>query len=234
MNTLFTHFIEEIHAPWSDATFGSPEIRGPIGPLKHLQKEVAEVLANPTDLVEYADCLLLLMDAARRAGFSVDQLTNAAFKKHAENVNRIWDRPLPDEPVEHKRSPEGTDKGATMRELTDHKSSALNNIISVQALGDPGAGGAHSLYRIEGWGDLKTCSVTLTFQNGGMYEVGPNGLSDESLISVLIDRLRGFQKGPFSCRENAIALTHLEESLMWLQKRTSDRIARNVEGKNQK
>jgi len=47
---------------------------------------------------------------------------------------------------------------------------------------------------------------------------------------VLIDRLQ-YLNGKFPCRENAIVITKLEESLMWLDKRTSDRLARNVEGK---
>jgi hypothetical protein len=40
--------------------------------------------------------------------------------------------------------------------------------------------------------------------------------------------------GPYACRENAIALTHIEEALMWLQRRTVARIKRGVEGTNQK
>ena len=52
-------------------------------------------------------------------------------------------------------------------------------------------------------------------------------------MAVVVDRLRGFQDGPFRCRENACALTHLEEALMWMGKRTRDRLARGVEGKHQ-
>ena len=35
----------------------------------------------------------------------------------------------------------------------------------------------------------------------------------------------------YPCRENAITITKIEEALMWQEKRTKDRIARNVEGK---
>lgn len=49
-------------------------------------------------------------------------------------------------------------------------------------------------------------------------------------MAVVIDRLQGFQSGQYACRDNAIALTKLEEALMWLNKRTNDRIARGVEG----
>jgi hypothetical protein len=40
-------------AEWSQATFGPDNERGPIGPLKHLAKEVAEVMQDPTDLMEF-------------------------------------------------------------------------------------------------------------------------------------------------------------------------------------
>lgn len=57
-----------------------------------------------------------------------------------------------------------------------------------------------------------------------------DGTTNEEIIEVLIDRL-SFLQSKFPCRENAIAITKLEESLMWLNKRTADRIKRNVEGK---
>lgn len=49
-----------------------------------------------------------------------------------------------------------------------------------------------------------------------------------------VDRFRGFQKGPYACRENALVLTHLEEALMWMQQRTIARIKRGVEGTHEK
>ena len=57
-----------------------------------------------------------------------------------------------------------------------------------------------------------------------------DGTTNEEVLKVLIDRLQ-YLNGKFPCRENAIVITKLEESLMWLNKRTSDRLARNVEGK---
>ena len=53
---------------------------------------------------------------------------------------------------------------------------------------------------------------------------------NEDLIAIVIDRMQGFQSGQFKCRENAVALTKLEEALMWLRKRTQDREDRGVEG----
>lgn len=60
-----------------------------------------------------------------------------------------------------------------------------------------------------------------------------DGTTNEEVLSMLIDRLNFLQQ-EFPCRENAIVITKLEESLMWLNKRTQDRINRNVEGKNEK
>lgn len=57
-----------------------------------------------------------------------------------------------------------------------------------------------------------------------------DGTTNEEVLKVLIDRLQ-YLNGKFPCRENAIVITKLEESLMWLNKRTADRLARSVEGK---
>ena len=57
-----------------------------------------------------------------------------------------------------------------------------------------------------------------------------DGTTNEEVLSVLIDRIKNLQ-AKFPCRENAIVITKLEESLMWREKRTADRRARKVEGK---
>ena len=59
-----------------------------------------------------------------------------------------------------------------------------------------------------------------------------DGTTNEELIEVLLNRMNYLQ-AIFPCRENAIVITKLEESLMWLNKRTADRVKRNVEGKNE-
>lgn len=57
-----------------------------------------------------------------------------------------------------------------------------------------------------------------------------DGTTNEEVLKALIDRLQ-YLNGKFPCRENAIVITKLEESLMWLNKRTADRQVRSVEGK---
>lgn len=65
---------------------------------------------------------------------------------------------------------------------------------------------------------------------GGQLVTINDGTTNEELLEVLIDRLK-FLNNKFSCRENAVAITKLEEAQMWLFKRTRDREKRNVEGK---
>jgi hypothetical protein len=124
-----------------------------------------------------------------------------------------------------------------MRKLTDHKLNGLNEALEITVLDEPGQGGACHKYEIDQIGGAPESGggkTLISFQNGPINEAGVNGISGEALLAIVIDRLRSFQSGPFSCRENAVALTKLEESLMWLQKRTRDRMARGVEGTNAK
>lgn len=61
-----------------------------------------------------------------------------------------------------------------------------------------------------------------------------DGITNEEVIKVLIHRItylnEKWQSGKFYCRENCLAITKLEEALMWLERRTANRIARQVEG----
>lgn len=57
-----------------------------------------------------------------------------------------------------------------------------------------------------------------------------DGTTNEDLLEALIDRMKYLQ-AKFPCKENACCITHLEEGLMWLEKRTRDREKRGVEGK---
>lgn len=70
----------------------------------------------------------------------------------------------------------------------------------------------------------------LVFQDGPIKEVGVNGIMNEDLLLIVLTRLQNFQNSKFTCRENALAITKIEEAVMWLRKRTQDREARGVEG----
>ena len=136
-----------------------------------------------------------------------------------------------------------------MRTLTDHivENDSANHQLTVSVGDEPGQGGACHLYHITGFNTKTNSSdpftarhgqpaehATVLFQNGPIKEVGVNGVTHEALLAILIDRIRSFQAGPYSGRDNAVALTHLEEALMWLQRRTRERIKRGVEGTHAK
>ena len=50
------------------------------------------------------------------------------------------------------------------------------------------------------------------------------------MISAAVGRLEYYQGSKFACRENALAITKLQEALHWLEHRTKSREARGVEG----
>ncbi len=129
-----------------------------------------------------------------------------------------------------------------MRNLTDHQVNPANDKLIVQALDEPGQGGACHSYYVDGF-DIRTNPsaikgdnyLYILFQNGPISEegVGVNGITHEVLLAIVADRLRSFQKGPYSCKANACALTHIEEAMHWLQQRTLERMRRGVEGTHQ-
>lgn len=57
-----------------------------------------------------------------------------------------------------------------------------------------------------------------------------NGAFVEGILQAALDRLYFFQNSKFSCRENALAITKIEEALHWMDHRTGNRKARMVEG----
>ena len=117
-----------------------------------------------------------------------------------------------------------------MRKLTDHVANPVNDRIEISVMDEPGAGGAHHYYAVDVDGGENGLDVH--FQNGPIAEVGVNGVSQEVLLAIVIDRLRCFQAGPYACPENADALMHSVEALKTLKSRTLARMKRGVEGTN--
>jgi hypothetical protein len=129
-----------------------------------------------------------------------------------------------------------------MRTIEDHKVNPVNDTLQISVEDQPGAGGANHLYRVAGFNTATNASrpqslhkqednaVDILFQNGTIPENGVNGVTQEVLLAIVADRLRSFQDGPFACKENACALTHIEEAMHWLQQRTIKRMRRGVEG----
>jgi len=112
-----------------------------------------------------------------------------------------------------------------MRELsTIQKREKLNRIVAVDEIG---TGGANHWYKIV----TDEYSINIPFQKGPRKEKdSTSGAIDSDLLEIVRDRLKAFQAGPYSSQENACALTHIEEALMWMNCRVEDRIERNVLG----
>jgi hypothetical protein len=70
-------------------------------------------------------------------------------------------------------------------------------------------------------------------KDGEMF-VFQDGTTNEELLDVMINRLNTFQEGAGRCRQNALAITKMEEARFWLEDRTKERIARGVEGTHKK
>lgn len=79
--------------------------------------------------------------------------------------------------------------------------------------------------------------ISISWQNGPLAVDGvrkePNGAFVEGVIAAALDRLQHYQASKFACRENALAITKLEEALHWCNHRTANREARGVEGTHQ-
>jgi hypothetical protein len=144
-----------------------------------------------------------------------------------------------------------------MRLLTDHfvSEDSVNHRLKITVLDEPGAGGASHRYEVSGFSTVTNparspypdprdalhipavsprqvawTGTTVLFQNGAIGEVGVNGLTHETLLAIMIDRLRSFQAGPYANKHNQTALEHLEMALDELHARTRERIAQGIEG----
>lgn len=105
------------------------------------------------------------------------------------------------------------------------------NLNTVYAVDEAGVGNANHEYVIM----CDNGPIEIAFQNGPRNASDSiRGVLDTDLLEIVRDRLKGFQSGEFACRENACALTHIEEALMWMNRRVEDRIERRVLGTNNK
>jgi len=118
-------------------------------------------------------------------------------------------------------------KGEIMRELDI--GTKFYTIVS--AVDEPDFGANH-VYEIRETNSKTSLNLfsKIVFQKGPIKENGVNGCHNKDLIAIVLDRLQGFQETEFKCRENALAITKLEEALMWLNKRTQNRKKKGVEG----
>lgn len=83
-------------------------------------------------------------------------------------------------------------------------------------------------------GETNGLGIIIHWQDGPLSVNGkrkePNGAFVEGVIEAALGRLQFYQESKFKCRENALAITKLEEALHWCDHRTKDREIRGVEG----
>jgi hypothetical protein len=89
---------------WSDATFGEDQRTIPI--LHHLMKEVPEAIevcetGSHKAQWEFADCLMLLLDASSHYGMDAEDLIRYTRLKLNVNKLRKWGKPDKNGVIEH-------------------------------------------------------------------------------------------------------------------------------------
>jgi hypothetical protein len=92
---------------WSKRTFGPG--RRTLGILKHIEKEIAEAKANPEDLTEWIDIIILAIDGYWRHGGTPETIMPDLTAKAETNYRRTYPMPTSeDEPSEHIRDAQPT------------------------------------------------------------------------------------------------------------------------------
>jgi len=126
------------------------------------------------------------------------------------------------------------------RLIEKHLIGGLKNHITLEAMMPPGRGGASTVYRARFKDNEGTeREHLLVFQDGPIGEQGVNGLTNEVLLAIVLDRLEGFQGGEFPCQANEDAYQRLQGAIMdvdaamtALHERTRERTSRGVEGQH--
>lgn len=73
---------------FSERVFG-PGLRTG-GVIDHIRKELVEIEAEPTDLEEWIDVILLALDGAWRSGASPERIVAELDRKFTKNKTRTW------------------------------------------------------------------------------------------------------------------------------------------------
>jgi site-specific DNA-cytosine methylase len=162
----------------------------------------------------------------------------------ALKAERNADEPQPTTANETKESETRVynERTEEMKVTTMEKLSTIQkreNLNAIYRTGEPGPGGAYHDYDIYPRGcnpnTTEVAMACIEFQKGPRNSPeSRHGILDTDLLEIVRDRLKAFQSGLYATRENAIALTHIEEALMWMNRRVEDRIERNVLGTMEK
>lgn len=99
---LEAHLIRQ--REFSEKTFGpGPRTKGVID---HIRKELCEIEADPADIMEWVDVIILAFDGAWRAGWEPAAIIKSIVAKQEKNEARTWPdwrTSPPDKAIEHVR-----------------------------------------------------------------------------------------------------------------------------------
>jgi hypothetical protein len=112
-------------AAWSEKTFGPGAHTA--GVCDHIRKELKEIEADPLDLKEWVDVIILALDGAWRCGGKPDEIIAGIIAKQAKNEGRNWPdwrTADPNKAIEHDRSGEGCTHQDAKAEQADSSSAA--------------------------------------------------------------------------------------------------------------
>ncbi len=119
-----------------------------------------------------------------------------------------------------------------MRELTEHRGDPFNERVAIRVEDpeDPKKAPCKYHVSLKGPAGLWEKLTTLKFQEGPLQEYvpggilyrPPNGLSNEAILAIVLDRLAAFQRGELPHKDNDAAVGHLKKALASLQKRHAD------------
>jgi hypothetical protein len=136
-----------------------------------------------------------------------------------------------------------------MSKVAFEQVTSADQFIEINAIGNPSAGGAESIYFVEGmikeahpqmdtvveeFEKIDHLTFPIVFHEGPLIEGKANGLTNEILLAICKYRLKCFQAGPFPHESNDVALHHINLAIQALQSRTLERRERGVEGKLEK
>lgn len=88
-------------------------------------------------------------------------------------------------------------------------------------------------YEVTNDGIVDSNPTTIHFCKGSTNDPSiyrQSGVFTETLLQVVLENLVAVNIGDLASRDTAIAITKVEEALMWLAKRKADRELRNVLG----
>ena len=87
----------------------------------------------------------------------------------------------------------------------------------------------HREYRVERFGSgLPFHTGPLPLEETSHHEY--NGLFMEDLLHAVEERLKEHNSGPFRCKENSMAITHIQEAQNWMKRRELRRAEEGILG----